>query len=140
MAPLKSFAALLRGAGLSSAFAAFAWGPREKIGRALGDPFGEACKVWVVAERFWRVEMARKFRFGQCGVDLFVTDMVHEDSWAALTAFEFGNKVVQALRDAFGDWAQAEGANRIGHLETCGVLVTSGAARRPCKGESGHGV
>lgn len=48
-------------------------------------------------------------------MNFLVTDVVQQHRGAALTAFGARDQVMEALRRAFGNRAQAEGANR-GHF------------------------
>lgn len=67
-------------------------------------------------ELFRRVEFTRQLCFGQGGVDFAVANVVHQDRWPALAAFELWYQVVQALGGIRGDWTVTEWANRIWHL------------------------
>lgn len=61
------------------------------------------------------VVLSGQFRFGQGRVDLAVANVVHQDSRAALAALQFGDQVMQALRDIWWYFTATQGAYRVGH-------------------------
>lgn len=56
-------------------------------------------------QRFGRVVDASQFRFGQCGVDFAVANMVQQHCWPAFAPFELRDQVMHALWHIGWDWA-----------------------------------
>ena len=81
-----------------------------KVRRALGDPFEECREAWMRAKSFWCVVGAGEVGFGQGGVYFVVTDLMKQDSWAAFATAQFGDKMVQALRNMWRNGSVAERA------------------------------
>ncbi len=58
---------------------------------------------------------AGEIGFRKGGVDFAVADLVKQNSWATLAPTQPWDQVVVALRYAFGDRAQAKGADGVFH-------------------------
>ena len=67
-------------------------------------------------ELFGCVECACQLGFGQGGVDFAVANVVHQNRWPTLAAFELWDQMMQALGGLRWDWTVTEGANRVWHL------------------------
>ena len=80
--------------------------------RALADPSRKLLQTGMRAERFGRVVVARQFRLTQRCVDFLVADVVEQDGWPTLAAFQLGDQVMQALRHAGWDRSPTQRANR----------------------------
>lgn len=63
----------------------------------------------------WCVIGTGQFRLCQGRVDLTVADVMQQNGWAAFSAFEFGDEVVQTLRNVGWNGPVTERTNRIGH-------------------------
>lgn len=50
-------------------------------------------------KRLGRVVVPRKLCLAERGVHFFVADVVHQNGWAAFSAFQLGDQMVQALRN-----------------------------------------
>lgn len=88
---------------------------RVESGWAFGDPPDKFRQPGVAAQCFYRVKVAGQLGLGQGGVDFVVADLMQQDGRAALAAFEFGDKMVQALLCEGRDRTFAQGADRIIH-------------------------
>lgn len=102
----------------SATWATFSRHTGQEIRGALCDPIKELGKSGVGAQGLGRGIVPGQFRLAQNRMNLFVTNVMHENCRPAFSPFQLWDQVVERLRDMRRDRAQAQGADRIG-----GVLV-----------------
>lgn len=91
-----------------------------KVSWALGNPSDELSKARVSFQRGDGGKVARKLGLGQGGMNLVMADLVKQNGWAILPAFQPWDEVVQALFRVGRDRAVAKGAGRgLLHRNTC---------------------